>query len=180
MPLLSITLDTKMGDILQAYPAAKVGLFQKYHIGGCKACGYEATDTLADVCKAQKITDSLENIVAAIEASAPIEAGLHISQEELAAALDRGDPVRLLDVRFPIDFDIARLPDAQLLTVETTFEALDAWPKDAFVVTYSNQGERSLAKASYFRAYGLTNVRSLDGGLDYWRETGRTIVQGKG
>jgi rhodanese-related sulfurtransferase len=36
------------------------------------------------------------------------------------------------------------------------------------VVVYSNQGRRSLEKASYFRAYGLTNVKSIDVGLEAW------------
>jgi metal-sulfur cluster biosynthetic enzyme len=44
---IEITADTTMGEILQAYPAAKVGLFQRYHIGGCSACSYQPTDTVA-------------------------------------------------------------------------------------------------------------------------------------
>jgi catechol 2,3-dioxygenase-like lactoylglutathione lyase family enzyme len=33
---------------------------------------------------------------------------------------------------------------------------------------YSNQGRRSLDKASYFRAYGFPRARSLTGGLAAW------------
>ena len=50
----------------------------------------------------------------------------------------------------------------------TPFEILDTWPKDTFLVFYSNDGRRSLDKASYFRAYGFPLARSLTGGLAAW------------
>jgi len=43
---LEIIASTTMGEILGAYPSAKLGLFRRYHIGGCTACGYQPTDTL--------------------------------------------------------------------------------------------------------------------------------------
>ena len=33
---------------------------------------------------------------------------------------------------------------------------------------YSNAGRRSLEVASYFMAYGFTNVRNMAGGLEAW------------
>ena len=44
-------------------------------------------------------------------------------------------------------------------------DTTDSWPKDSRVVFTSNDGRRSLDKASYFRAYGLPNAQSLTGGL---------------
>ncbi len=35
MLLQEIGPDTTMEEILRAYPSAKIGLFQRYHIGGC-------------------------------------------------------------------------------------------------------------------------------------------------
>ena len=52
--------------------------------------------------------------------------------------------------------------------MELTFEALDSWPKETPIVFYSNEGRRSLDKAAYFQAYGFTNARSLDGGIQAW------------
>ena len=71
-------------------------------------------------------------------------------------------------MRTRAEYEIGHLADAQLVTVELTFEILDSWPKDARVVFISNDGGRSLDKASYFRAYGLPNARSLTGGLAAW------------
>ncbi|HEV8712007.1 MAG TPA: rhodanese-like domain-containing protein [Candidatus Binatia bacterium] len=167
MPLQEIGLDTTMEEILRAYPSAKVGLFQRYHIGGCASCGYQPTDTLAEVCRTHNIKDSLDAVIACIRQSQRVEAQLHIRPAEVAA-LKRGEQVRLLDVRSPQEWEAAHIQGAQFLTVELTFEALDSWPKDTPVVLYSNHGRRSLDKASYFCAYGLTNVKSMDGGLTAW------------
>jgi rhodanese-related sulfurtransferase len=176
---LQISLKTTMGEILAAYPVAKVGLFQRYHIGGCRACGYQPEDALGDVCRAQGLDEPLEGIIACIESSAAIETRLHASAREVQRAVEGGAPLRLLDTRLPSEFEAGHLPGAQLLTVELTFEALDSWPKDLPIVTYSSHGRRSLDKASYLTAYGLRSVRSLDGGLDAWRQLGGDTVVGR-
>jgi hypothetical protein len=46
---LEIRTSTTMEEILSAHPSAKLGLFRRYHIGGCTACGYQPTDTLEQV-----------------------------------------------------------------------------------------------------------------------------------
>jgi len=165
-----ITLDTTMGDILAAYPAAKVGLFHRYHIGGCSACGYAPEETLGAVRERSGIKDSLEQIVECVRSSGAIEARLHTTVDEVAAALERGAELHLIDVRTPAEYEAGHLAGARLLTVELTFDILDGWEKDAPIVTCSNEGGRSLDKASYLTAYGKTNAKSLDGGLTAWRE----------
>jgi hypothetical protein len=47
-----------MEEILRAYPSAKVGLFQRYHVGGCESCSYKPTETLEDVRLNFNIQDS--------------------------------------------------------------------------------------------------------------------------
>ena len=159
----AICPDATMADILQAYPTAKIGLFIRYHIGGCTSCSYQLTDTLAEVRQNYSITDSVEGMLAVILQSASVEAKIHISQEELAGALERGEKLRLLDARSAEEWHAGHLLGAQPVTVESTFTALDSWPKETPIVFYSNEGQRSLSKAAYFQAYGFTNARSLDG-----------------
>lgn len=167
MSLQEIGPDTTMEEILRAYPSAKIGLFQRYHIGGCASCGYQPTDTLAEVCRTHNIVDSLDAVITCIRQSQEVEAQLHIRPAEVAA-LQRAEQMWLLDVRSPQEWEVAHIQGAQLLTVALTFEVLDSWPKDILVVLYSNHGRRSLDRASYLRAYGLTNVKSMDGGLIAW------------
>ncbi len=66
MSLKEIVPGTTMGEILEAYPAAKVGLFQRFHIGGCQSCGYQTTDTLEQVIRTQKLQASVEEMIACI------------------------------------------------------------------------------------------------------------------
>ena len=42
--------STPMGDVLARFPGAKRALFARYHIGGCKSCAYDDSETLAEVC----------------------------------------------------------------------------------------------------------------------------------
>lgn len=174
-----ITLDTTMGEILGAFPAAKIGLFHRYHIGGCSACGYNDSDTLGAVRTQHGIKDDLEQIVECVRGSTDVEQRLHVSVEEVVAGLERGDTLHLIDVRSPAEFEAEHLQGAALLSIDLTFEILDEWAKDAAIVICSNDGKRSLDKASYLTAYGKTNVRSLDGGLTAWKRiVGSTSVPG--
>ena len=165
MPELDITPRITMGEILAAYPAAKLGLFRRYHVGGCQACGYQLTDTLEQVCRQYNITDPLETIVQVIRESREAELQLQILPTIVAAGQSRET---IIDVRTPEEFETGHIPGAKLLTVDLTFEILDSWPKDTPIVCYSNTGRRSLEKASYFMAYGFTNARNLSGGLAAW------------
>lgn len=157
-----------MGEILHAYPTAKIALFIRYHIGGCTSCSYQLTDTLTEVHQNFHIKDSLDEMVEAVRHSATVEAKIHITQQELAEALNRSEAIRLLDARSSEEWQSAHLPGAQSVTVELTFNALDSWSKETPIVFYSNDGVRSLDKAAYFQAYGFTNARSLDGGMQAW------------
>src|SRR4030095_11837590 len=97
MSRLQIIKQTTTGEILLAYPSAKIGLFQRYHVGGCSACGYESTDTLADVRRTHNLQDDLPRLVACIEESERVEARLHVSPADVRAALAGGEKVHLLD-----------------------------------------------------------------------------------
>ena len=185
---LEISSGNTMEEILSAYPSAKLGLFRRYHVGGCTACGYQPTDTLEQVMADHNISDPLESVIACILESGEVEAGLQIlptvvaaalkptpekplgevSSPEVEAALERGESWPLIDVRSPEEWGNGHIPGAQFLTVELKFEALDTWPKDTRIVFYSNAGRRSLEVASYFMAYGFTNVRNMAGGLEAW------------
>jgi rhodanese-related sulfurtransferase len=184
---------TTMGEILGMYPSAKLELFRRYHVGGCAACGYQLTDTLEQVCREHNISDPLAQVVEYIRNSREVESKLQIlptvlgksiqnsklapepsqvvnvSGDDLTHALQRGHTWRLVDVRSREEWEEGHLADAQLLTTELKFEMLDSWRKDTLVVFYSNSGQRGLETASYFVAYGFSNVRNLAGGLNALR-----------
>src|SRR5258708_23382108 len=164
----AIGRDATMADILHAYPTAKIALFIRYHIGGCTSCSYQLTDTLAEVCQNYSIADSFEAVRAVIRQSASVEAKIHISQQQLASALQLGAHLPLLDTRSTSEWQAGHLVGARPVTVELTFNALDSWAKETPIVFYSNDERRSLDKAAYFQAYGFTNAPSLAGGIQDW------------
>lgn len=174
-----IGLTSTMAEILRAYPGAKIALFIRYHIGGCASCSYQLSDTLAEVCRNYSIADPLEAVLACIRQSASAEAKIHVSPEQVVGAIERGEDLQLLDVRSAEEWQAGRIPGAQPVTVDLTFEALDSWPKETLIVFYSNEGRRSLDKAAYFQAYGFTNARSLDGGIQAWLGKIESAVAGR-
>jgi adenylyltransferase/sulfurtransferase len=94
---------------------------------------------------------------------------MKISPAELKARLDRGDKFRLVDVREPDEWALAKLPGAELLPMsqfqQHGVEELD--PEEDIVV-YCHHGMRSGRVQDYLKAKGFTNVKNLTGGIDAW------------
>ena len=167
MAATMISPASTMGDILQEFPGAQRALMRRYHIGGCSSCGFAPTDRLGDVLKRHNVLNSAE-VIDHITTSHEQEQRIQISAKELAALLQRGEPIRLLDVRTPEEREIVKIEVAQLVTQQLVQEIMANWPKDTPIVTHCHHGIRSLDAASYFIGHGFTNVRSLTGGIDAW------------
>jgi thiosulfate/3-mercaptopyruvate sulfurtransferase len=131
-----------------------------------------------------------------------------ITATELAAAIEAGDPVAILDVRWRLDDPDGRaayleghLPGAVYVSLEDELSdhavagrgrhplpsgrnleaAARRWgirQEDA-VVVYDDWNRAGSARAWWvLTAAGLENVRILDGGLPAWRATGRSLEGG--
>jgi len=161
-----ITRHSTMGEVLEAYPSAQRALFQRYHIGGCNSCGYQPGDTLDAVARGHNILDVGE-VVAFLEDAEQLDRRIQVSPVEVAAALGSDDPPRLIDVRSPAEWELARIEGATLMT-EVVAELVMSWPKDTPIVFYCHLGQRSLDAASYFAGHGFTDLRSMTGGIEAW------------
>jgi rhodanese-related sulfurtransferase len=161
-----ITRHSTMSEVLEAYPSAQRALFQRYHIGGCNSCGYQPGDTLEEVARGHNILEVGE-VIAFVEHAQQIDGSLGVSPGEVAAALGSDDPPRLIDVRSPAEWELARIAGATLMT-EAVAQVVMRWPKHAPIVFYCHLGQRSLDAASYYAGHGFTEVRSMTGGLDAW------------
>jgi len=162
-----IRADMTMEEVLRIAPAAHRALFQRYHVGGCSACGFQPTDTLARVCKDHNILDVAE-VIRTIQSAQELETHMQVDPRTVQGWIERGEPVRLVDVRMPDEWEKARLPAAELLDYDDSGKYMGL-PKDSRLVFFCRTGERSLDVAAYFRGHGFTAVRSLRGGLDAWR-----------
>ena len=162
--------QSTMAEVLEAYPGAQRSLMRGYHIGGCSSCGFDPSDRLSDVLQRHNAPDAAE-VLTHLRESQEQEERMQIEPVDLAERLKGEGPPRLIDVRDQREFDIVHLEGAQLATQEFMQEMLSTWPKDTACVTDCHSGMRSLDAASYLIGHGFTNVQSLRGGIDAWAQT---------
>ena len=165
----TISAESRMDEILDAFPGAQRALMRRYHIGGCSSCGFAPEDHLGDVLAKHNVL-AVDEVIEHIKASHEQELKIQIQPTDLAAALKGDAPPRLLDVRQQEELDIVKLENSRVVTQELIQEIMDTWPKDTPMVTVCHLGVRSLEAASYLIGHGFTNVRSLAGGIDAWAE----------
>lgn len=162
----SITGQSTMQEVLDAFPSAQRALFKKYHMGGCNSCGYGPQEKLEDVARNHNIQDVGE-VLAFLHESAESDAKLIISPQALKTALSSPNSPRLFDVRMPQEFELASIKGGEPFTRELNMQ-MGNWDLATPMVFYCHTGVRSLDAASYFAGHGFTNVKSLDGGIDRW------------
>jgi adenylyltransferase/sulfurtransferase len=91
-----------------------------------------------------------------------------IDPPSLRARLDRGEAVRLLDVRTAEERAICRLPGAAWIPMsELAARAGELDPASELVV-YCHRGARSAMAAGWLRGRGFARVLNLVGGIDAW------------
>jgi rhodanese-related sulfurtransferase len=157
-----------MDQILERAPSAQRALFQRYHIGGCSSCGFQPTDTLAQVCKDHNILDVAE-VVRTIERSEEVDRKVQVTPKQVKAWLDAGEDFSFIDVRTPEELAIARIPQAEPLDFNNPTKYMSL-PKDRRLVFSCRSGVRSLDVAAYFIGHGFQNVHSMSGGILAWSE----------
>lgn len=94
---------------------------------------------------------------------------MNITPTELKNRLDKGETVRLVDVREADEWAIARLPQAELIPL-TQFQqrATQALAPEETIILYCHHGMRSARAQGYLKAQGYDNVLNLTGGIDAW------------
>ena len=156
-----------MRELLEHYPGAQRALFRRYHIGGCASCGFGAEETLAGVCARNDDLD-IDEVIEHILVSDAADRAMQIEPRELSERLAAGETVHLLDIRTREEFDVVKLPGAQLFTQEFMQEILAHWSRADLLVIYDHQGTRSLDAAAYFQGHSFEKIKSLRGGIDAW------------
>ncbi len=159
-----------MSQVLLAYPGAQRALFAHYHIGGCSSCGFQPSETLAQVCQRNEniaVTEAVQHI----QDSHQGDASLQISPHDFEQLRRIKSDLVLLDVRTREEHEAVKLPGARLLTQELVQEIFTSGDKAQTLVLYDHNGSRSLDAAAYFIVHGFGETKCLTGGIDaYSRE----------
>ncbi|MBI5432916.1 MAG: rhodanese-like domain-containing protein [Planctomycetes bacterium] len=162
----TITPDMTMERILEIAPAAQRALFQRYHIGGCSSCGFQPTDTLAQVCKDHNILD-VKEVLATIARAQDVDTKIQVEPKDVKQWLDAKEDFSFIDVRTPEELALARIAGAEPLDYDNPAKYMDL-PKDRKIVFTCRSGVRSLDVASYFIGHGFQRVYSMRGGILAW------------
>lgn len=94
--------------------------------------------------------------------------GFEISAVELKDRLDRGDRLRVIDVREPNEFQINRIPGAELIPLGEIPRRYAELDPDEEIVVQCKVGGRSAKAADFLRTVGFKHVLNLKGGILDW------------
>jgi rhodanese-related sulfurtransferase len=161
--------DSPMRDVLETFPGAQRALFRRYHIGGCSSCGFQPTETLAEVC-ARNGNLNVPEVLAHIQSSHEQDARVLISPKELAELLQNDKSVKLVDVRSREEFEAVNIAGSVLLSQDVMREIMGTGSNTNPIVVIDHAGKNGLDAAAYFMGHGLQNVRCLRGGIDAWAQ----------
>ena len=171
----TITPQSTMQEVLEAYPGAQRALFRQYHIGGCSSCAFQPSETIQQLCERNGGLNP-QQVLDHIRTSHEQDAKLMISAPELADWLCQDTSVRLVDVRSREEFEAVHINGSVLLSQPTMREILSEGTNTRPLVLIDHQGSKALDAAAYFLGHGLQNVRCLRGGIDAWaREVDRSM-----
>jgi rhodanese-related sulfurtransferase len=159
--------DTTMAELLRFYPGAQRALFARYHVGGCHSCGFQPTETLAQVC-ARNEDIPVQEAIAHIQQSHEADSSLQISPADLATLREANPDVKLLDARSREEHEAVALPGSRLMTQDLVQEIFQSWSKSDPIIIYDHHGDRSLDAAAYFIGHGFSETKCLAGGIDAW------------
>jgi sulfur-carrier protein adenylyltransferase/sulfurtransferase len=87
---------------------------------------------------------------------------------ELKGRIDQGDAPVLVDCREPHEYDICRIPGAQLIPMRDIPNRLGEFDPSAEIVVHCRSGARSAQVVGFLRQRGFTHARNLAGGVLAW------------
>jgi len=158
--------DMTMAEIQEHYPSARRALFQRYHVGGCSSCGFDATDTLEKVCRDHNLLD-VPGVVQHLLNSHEVDLRMQVEPSQVKAWQDAGETFLFLDLRHPSQVGAAHVEGAEPLDFVNQAKYLEL-PKDTHIVFLCQSGVTSLDAAAYFAGHGFTRVHSVRGGVEAW------------
>lgn len=165
----NITPESPMSDVLAAYPGAQRALFRRYHIGGCSSCGFQPTETLAQVC-ARNGSLAVSEVLTHIQSSHEQDAKVLISPKELAELLQQDKTVKVVDVRSREEYEAVKIEGSLLLSQTVMQQLMGSGSNSEPIVVVDHAGKNGMDAAAYFMGHGLQNVRCLRGGIDAWAQ----------
>ena len=93
-----------------------------------------------------------------------------ITVEELKLRLDRGDPVKILDVRNHEEYAICRLNGSTLIPLPELPARMHELDSALEIVVHCKSGKRSAQAVALLRQAGFRKLKNVRGGIHAWAE----------
>ncbi|MGH8378912.1 MAG: rhodanese-like domain-containing protein [Gammaproteobacteria bacterium] len=81
---------------------------------------------------------------------------------------DTNEPVTILDVREPWEYERVHLPDCLHIPMDEIRERMDELDPENTYVVLCHHGNRSLQVATFLQSRGFSKVINLAGGINEW------------
>jgi len=91
-----------------------------------------------------------------------------VTPSELKQELDAGQPVVIVDVREPQEYQINRIQGSVLIPLGELPQRYEELDRNATIVCQCKSGARSAKATAFLRTMGFGNVRNLTGGILGW------------
>ncbi len=106
------------------------------------------------------------------EAPAPAAAdqSWETTVDDLKARIDRREPVFVLDVRNPEEFQICRIPGSTLIPLPELPQRFRELDRDREMVVHCKSGMRSQKAIQFLRGQGFHKLKNLKGGILAWAD----------
>jgi rhodanese-related sulfurtransferase len=92
-----------------------------------------------------------------------------ITAEELKTKQGAGEKFRLIDVREPSEYQVAKIEGSELKPLgQIPNWANELADKNEEIILHCHHGMRSDRACQYLASQGFTNVKNLTGGIDEW------------
>jgi adenylyltransferase/sulfurtransferase len=95
-------------------------------------------------------------------------AGWDIEAADLAARLGRGEHIRLIDVREPVELQISQIPGSELIPLGELAANLHRLDSAEEIVLFCKSGTRSTRALQLLLGAGFRKVKNLHGGINAW------------
>lgn len=102
------------------------------------------------------------------ETAVPTSGNWEITVDELKQRLDQKEPLFILDVRNPEEFQICRLNGSKLLPLPELRDRYRELDPSREIIVHCKSGMRSMKAMQFLREAGFKNVKNLKGGILAW------------
>ncbi|MBB1485228.1 thiosulfate sulfurtransferase GlpE [Oceanospirillum sediminis] len=94
-----------------------------------------------------------------------------INPDELNTRIENQDPVVIVDIRDPNSFAMGRITSAQALNNDNVQQFIENTDKSLPVIVCCYHGNSSQGAAQVLFEQGFTDVYSLNGGYEIWKNS---------